>query len=156
MELTVHRRLLEANRTIGRLFVDGDYFCDTLEDADRGLTQTTSADEIGRRKIAHETAVPTGVYTVIAARSPAKKRILPRLLNVPGFSGVLIHRGNTAHDTSGCILVGTYATHGRLVDSTRCEKRLVEILCKAQEREEEIQIIITNDQPAEPEKPLTE
>jgi hypothetical protein len=71
------------------------YFCDTLEDTDRGLTQSMSLEEIKRIKIPHETAIPTGVYKVTVNMSPSKKRMLPRLLDVPGFSGILIHRGNT-------------------------------------------------------------
>jgi hypothetical protein len=109
------------------------YFCDTLEDVDRGLTQSMSLDEIKRIKIPHETAIPTGVYKVIVNLSPAKKRMLPRLLDVPGFSGILIHRGNTIHDSSGCILVGENKIKGKVINSTQYEKRLVDILSNIKE-----------------------
>jgi hypothetical protein len=118
------------------------YFCDTLEDVDRGLTQATPLDEIRKIKIPHETAIPTGVYKLIVNLSPAKKRMLPRLLDVPGFSGILIHRGNTKRDSSGCILVGENKVKGKVINSTQYEKRLVEILTKAQENGEEIRIVV--------------
>jgi hypothetical protein len=118
------------------------YFCDTLEDVDRGLTQSTPLEDIRKIKITHETAIPTGEYRVIVNLSPAKKRMLPRLLDVPGFSGILIHRGNTKHDSSGCILVGENTVKGKVINSTLYEKRLVEILTEAQERGEEIRIEI--------------
>jgi hypothetical protein len=144
MELKLQRRFSGEGYTIGSLYVDGEYFCDTLEDADRGLTQAMSPEEIRRKKVAHETAVPTGVYRVIVNLSPAKRRMLPRLSDVPGFSGILIHRGNTKRDSSGCILVGENKVKGKVINSTQYEKRLVEILTEAQGRDEEIRIEITN------------
>jgi hypothetical protein len=97
-------------------------------------------DEIRKIKIPHETAIPIGVYKVIVNMSPAKKRMLPRLLDVPGFSGILIHRGNTKHDSSGCILVGENKVKGKVINSTQYEKRLVEILMNTKE---EIRITVT-------------
>jgi hypothetical protein len=149
MELILKRRFLGEDYTIGSLYLssplwgEGEvYFCDTLEDKDRGLTQSTPPDEIRKTKIMHETAIPTGVYKVIVNISPAKKRLLPRLLDVPGFSGILIHRGNTKHDSSGCILVGENKVKGKVINSTQYEKRLVEILSEAQERSEEITVTV--------------
>jgi hypothetical protein len=145
MKLTLHRRFLGTKYTIGSLYVEDKYFCDTLEDVDRGLTRSTPLELIREKKIPHETAVPTGEYKVIVNLSPAKKRMLPRLSDVPGFSGILIHRGNTKRDTSGCILVGENSVKGKVINSTKYEKRLVEILTQAQERGEEIRIEITNN-----------
>jgi hypothetical protein len=142
MKLTLQRRFRGEDYTIGSLYVNGEYFCDTLEDVDRGLTQSMSLEEIKQIKIPHETAIPTGEYKVTVNLSPAKKRMLPRLLDVPGFSGILIHRGNTKSDSSGCILVGENKVKGKVINSTQYEKRLVEILTQAQEREEEISIEI--------------
>jgi hypothetical protein len=145
MELKLQRRYRAGDYTIGSLYIDGVYFCDTLEDADRGLTQSMPLEEIRRIKVAHETAIPTGVYRMIVNLSPAKRRMLPRLLDVPGFSGILIHRGNTKNDSSGCILVGENRVKGKVLNSTPCEKRLVEILTEVQERGEETKIEITNE-----------
>jgi hypothetical protein len=142
MELRLQRRFSGADYTIGSLYIDGAYFCDTLEDTDRGLTQTMSPEEIRRIKVTHETAIPTGVYKVVVNRSPAKRRMLPRLLNVPGFSGILIHRGNTKNDSSGCILAGENKVKGKVINSTPYEKRLVELLTKARERGEETELEI--------------
>jgi hypothetical protein len=146
--LILHRRFLGEEYTIGSLYIatdsENEYFCDTLEDTDRGLTQSMSLEEIKRIKIPHETAIPTGEYKVIVNLSPAKKRMLPRLLDVPGFSGILIHRGNTKNDSSGCILVGENKVKGKVINSTGYEKRLVEILTQAQEHGEENMLQIMN------------
>jgi hypothetical protein len=146
MELRLQRRFAGEDYTIGSLYVDGEYFCDTLEDTDRGLTQEMPLEEIKKIKVAHETAIPTGVYKVIVNMSPAKKRMLPRLLDVPGFSGILIHRGNTKSDSSGCILVGENKVKGKVINSTPYEKKLVEILTEAQNKGEEITIEIMNSE----------
>jgi hypothetical protein len=142
MELILQRRFLGGEYTIGSLYIDGERFSDTLEDVDRGLSQSMSPEEIRKIKIPHETAIPTGTYRVIVNLSPAKKRMLPRLLDVPGFSGILIHRGNTKNDSSGCILVGENKVKGKVINSTLYEKRLVEILTEAQENGETIEIEI--------------
>jgi hypothetical protein len=146
MELRLQRRFAGEDYTIGSLYVNEDYFCDTLEDTDRGLTQEMPLEEIKRIKIPHETAIPTGVYKVVVNMSPAKKRMLPRLLDVPGFSGILIHRGNTKNDSSGCILVGENKVKGKVITSTSYELYLVEILLEAQDKGEEITIEIMNNE----------
>jgi hypothetical protein len=146
MKLKLQRRYRGVDYTIGSLYIDGEYFCDTLEDTDRGLTQTMSPEEIRRIKVPHETAIPTGIYKVIVNLSPAKRRMLPRLPDVPGFSGILIHRGNTKSDSSGCILVGENKVKGKVINSTPYEKRLVEILTEAHERGEETEIEIERKQ----------
>ncbi|MDR1897823.1 MAG: DUF5675 family protein [Prevotellaceae bacterium] len=146
MELKLQRRFEGEDYTIGSLYVNEDYFCDTLEDTDRGLTQEMTPEEIRRIKIPHETAIPTGVYKVIVNMSPSKKQMLPRLLDVPGFSGILIHRGNTKSDSSGCILVGENKVKGKVITSTSYESYLVEILLEAQDKGEEITIEIMNNE----------
>ena len=128
MKLTVKRIARKPAYTIGKLYIDGEYFCDTLEDFDRGLKQDTPLAEIRRIKVMHETAIPMGTYKVIVNVSPAKQRLLPRLLDVPGFDGILIHRGNTADDSSGCILVGENKAVGKVLNSTKYELALVELL----------------------------
>jgi hypothetical protein len=86
--------------------------------------------EIQKRKVMHKTAIPAGTYKMIVDISPSKKRLLPRLLNVPGFEGILIHRGNTEDDSSGCIIVGENKVVGKVINSTKYELELVERLKK--------------------------
>lgn len=128
MELRVERRWRKDNYTVGRLYVDGEYFCNTLEDKDRGLKQGDGMELIKEKKVYGETAVPTGRYRVrMDVISPKYSRIdwyrnlcggkMPRLENVPGFEGVLIHPGNTAADSLGCILVGKNTKVGQLTSS---------------------------------------
>lgn len=136
MKLVLQRIYTGADYTIGRLTVDGMRFCDTLEDPVRDLTK--------EKKIAGNTAIPAGTYEIVVNVSPKFKRLLPRLLNVPHFDGVLIHRGNTAADTAGCILVGENKSKGMVLNSTPYEKRLVEMTLEAQSRCEDITIEIRN------------
>jgi hypothetical protein len=130
MKILVKRIAFKKGYTVGKMYLDGIYFCDTIEDEDRRLQQTMSLAEIKQIKVMHKTAIPSGVYDVIVNMSPAKKRMLPRLLNVPGFDGILIHRGNTADDSSGCIIVGENTVVGQVINSTEYENRLVDILKK--------------------------
>lgn len=85
--------------TVGRLYINNNYFCDTLEDRCRDLSK--------EKKIYSQTAIPKGVYKLVISYSPRFKRLLPLLLDVPFFEGIRIHAGNSSKDTSGCILVGT-------------------------------------------------
>lgn len=129
MKLLLKRIALKDNYTIGKLYIDDKYFCDTLEDAVRDV------------KIKHQTAIPKGIYKVTLTASPRFKRILPRLHDVPEFTGVLIHRGNTIDDTSGCILVGENKKKGMVLNSTKCEVELVTILTKSNSKNITIEII---------------
>jgi hypothetical protein len=107
MKLTLKRNFKGADYTIGKLYIDGHYFCDTLEDTVRP----------NGKKIASKTAIPAGDYKVIKSYSPRFKKILPEILNVPNFTGVRIHAGNTAKDTDGCVLLGLNKTKGAVLDS---------------------------------------
>lgn len=114
-------RLFKGEKyTIGKLFIDGKYFCDTLEDKVRNLPV--------EKKIMHETAILAGKYEVRVTYSPKFKRNLPLLLGVPQFTGIRIHRGNNARHTSGCILVGENKIKGGLINSTPYELKLIKIL----------------------------
>jgi hypothetical protein len=127
-KLELKRIARKPTYTIGRLYVDGKYLCDTLEDKDRGLRQDMVLAEIKRIKVMHQTAIPAGTYKVIVNMSPAKQRLLPRLLDVPGFEGILMHRGNTDADSSGCVLVGENKQVGKVLNSTKYELALVDLL----------------------------
>lgn len=107
MKLTLKRNFKGSDYTIGKLYIDGHYFCDTLEDTVRPTG----------KKIAGKTAIPAGDYKVVKSYSPRFKKILPEILNVPGFTGVRIHAGNTAKDTDGCLLLGLNKTKGTVLDS---------------------------------------
>ena len=129
MELNIKRIARRETYTVGRLYIDGKYFCDTLEDKDRGLRQDMPVAVIRATKRKGITAIPTGRYRLtLAVQSPkfSKRAIyqfcngyLPRLINVPGYDGVLIHIGNTARDTEGCLLVGRNTQVGKVLDSRK-------------------------------------
>lgn len=107
MQINVRRTFKGPDYTIGKLYIDGHYLCDTLEDTVRPAGT----------KIAGKTAIPAGTYKVKKTMSPRFKKILPEILNVPGFTGVRIHSGNTAADTDGCLLLGLNKTKGAILDS---------------------------------------
>lgn len=121
MKLEVKRHFKGPQYTIGRMYADGVYLCDTLED-------TVRPDGI---KLAGQTAIPAGTYPVRITYSPRFKKMLPMLDNVPNFTGVRIHTGNTAEDTEGCILVGYNRVKGRVCDSRAAFRRLFALLEKA-------------------------
>ncbi|MCB6972509.1 DUF5675 family protein [Butyricimonas sp. DFI.6.44] len=134
MKLELNRIVKKPLYTIGRLFVDGEYFCDTLEDRCRDLDK--------EEKVMNETAIPAGTYEVIVNVSAKFKRKLPLLLNVPHFTGIRIHKGNTDKDTSGCILVGENRIPGRVINSTNYELRLTRVLEEAMVAGEKITITV--------------
>jgi hypothetical protein len=140
MKLKLIRRYKGSEYTIGKLYLNEVYYCDTLEDKDRGLTQSMSLDDVKKIKVYGQTAIPTGTYKIIVNESPRFKRNLPRLLDVLGFDGILIHRGNTDEDTNGCILVGENKVKGKVINSTPYEVELVDLLSVAQDNGEEITI----------------
>lgn len=107
MILVLKRNFKGPDYTIGKLYIDGHYFCDTLEDTVRP----------SGTKIAGRTAIPAGEYKVVKSYSPRFKKVLPEILDVPGFTGVRIHAGNTAKDTDGCVLLGLNKTKGAVLDS---------------------------------------
>lgn len=152
MEIKVKRIARKDAYTIGKMYVNGEYVCDTLEDKDRGLTSNMLVAQICGVKVHGETAIPTGRYLVdmktVSPRFGGRaqyqfcKGRLPRLCNTPGYQGVLIHIGNTAKDTDGCILVGENKAVGQVLNSTATFRKLYPILKAADERGEQIWITI--------------
>lgn len=127
-ELSIFRQYEPgANYSAGRLFLDGVYFCDTIEPRSAYLCQQCSADAVMQaKKRLGKCAIPAGRYRLVLAPSPRfsgrkfYKRyggLLPRVLNVPGFEGVLIHCGNSVLDSEGCILVGRNRKGGWVYNS---------------------------------------
>lgn len=117
MRLTLIRIANKPTYCIGKLYVDGKYFCDTLEDHDRGLDDSMELSDIISLKKYGETAIPTGIYNVLLTYSPKYKKVMPLINNVKGYSGIRIHSGNTAKDTLGCLLVGKNKEVGKVLDS---------------------------------------
>ena len=134
MELKLLRRYCKSSYTIGHLYIDGKYFCDTLEDTVRDL--------VTEKKVKGRTAIPAGRYRVVLNWSPRFGKPLPLLLDVPHFEGIRIHAGNTAKDTEGCILVGENRERGKVLNSRATMDRLMQVLISANNRNEEIWITI--------------
>lgn len=152
MEIVVKRKYKKSTHTIGHLYIDGSYFCDTLEDKVRDLNQDGDLLDEGEEKKYGETAIPFGRYKIaMDIISPKYCRratylwcggYLPRLLDVPHFDGILIHAGNSAQDSAGCLLVGENKVKGRLVNSMLTLKRLYASLKYASSKGEDIWITI--------------
>lgn len=116
MNITIKRVALKPTYTIGHMYINDKFVCDTLEDTVRDLNKNGKFDN-GEVKIKGKTAIPYGTYEVIWSYSPRFKKFTPRLLNVNSFDGVLIHAGNTAADTEGCILLGQNKKVGQVINS---------------------------------------
>lgn len=139
MKIQVKRRYFGEEYTIGTMLINGERFCDTLEDRNRDLNHNGKFDS-GESKVYGETCIPFGTYDVIVTMSHKFKRELPKLLNVPSFDGVLIHRGNTKDDTAGCIIVGENKVKGKVINSTPYEIELVKRCKSALSNNEQITI----------------
>lgn len=106
MKVTIKRKEFTETSTTGEMFVDGVFLCYTLEDKDRGLKQTDPIEFIAITKVHSKTAIPYGTYDGKFSMSNRFERVLPEIINVPGFAGIRIHSGNTSVNTEGCILLG--------------------------------------------------
>ena len=135
MNITLNRIAKKPKYTIGKLYINGEYFCDTIEDTDRGLIQTMTDAQVKSKKVYGQTAIPTGTYRVIISYSNKFKRQMPLLLNVPGFLGIRIHSGNTEKDTEGCLIVGKNKVVGKVIESKDTYNKLFSILCEANKKE---------------------
>lgn len=142
MELNVKRIARKDGYTIGRLFINNEYFCDTLEDTDRGLKDTMQVNEILAKKVKGQTAIPTGKYDVILTFSPRFKRVLPLLLKVPGYQYIRVHNGNRPDSTEGCLLVGENKAKGQVINSRATLEKLMSILLECEKRKEKVTILI--------------
>lgn len=127
MKLSLKRIALRPTYTIGRLYIDGEYFCDTVEDTVRDLDRDGRFAN-GEQKVYAQTAIPYGTYAVEVTYSPKFCRELPLLKDVPHFTGIRIHRGNTAGDSAGCIIVGENKEVGKVLNSTPYEQRITALL----------------------------
>ena len=147
MELVLKRIAKKRDYTIGQLFVKEDvideystgekltYLCDTLEPTWRDYAK-------GARKIKGKSAIPEGRYPIVITFSPTFKKWLPLLVNVPMFSGIRIHAGNTVKDTQGCILVGENREVGKVLNSRKHMKIVKEKIVEAKNKGEGVWIEI--------------
>lgn len=142
MKIEVKRLYKKPAYTVGKLYIDGVYQCDTIEDRDRGLSQDDDLRLIDKVKIYGETAIPAGDYPVIVSYSPKFGKNLPLLEHVPCFSGVRIHSGNTAKDSLGCIILGENKKVGQVINSRATCARVLPLIEAAYKKGERISIEI--------------
>lgn len=134
MKLKLERKYLKETYTIGNLYIDGKFFCNTVEDKVRDLNKDGDLLDPGETKVYGETAIPYGTYEVEVTYSPKFRRDLPLIKNVPHFEGIRIHRGNWATDSHGCPIVGENKVKGGVINSTPYEEKLTKILKETTEK----------------------
>lgn len=117
LNLKLERKWKKEKYTIGNLFINGVFFSNVLEDKVRGLRQDMTPEEIQKIKIHGQTAIPSGRYEIRITLSTRFRRLLPVLLNVPGYAGVRIHPGNNDANTEGCLLPGKNDRVGQVSNS---------------------------------------
>jgi hypothetical protein len=123
MNINLKRKIFTDDSTIGEMYIDGEFFCFTLE------------DKVRLKKIQNVTAIPAGRYEVVINFSNRFKRYMPLLLNVPNYSGIRIHSGNTSKHTEGCILVGDIFTKDFIGNSRKTFLALMKRLRSAEKKE---------------------
>lgn len=128
MEIILNRKHRKPTHTIGKFYIDGVQWKDSLEDPDRGLDNQMTESEIRSKKVSANTAIPTGRYEVGLTFSPKFKRDLPIIKNVKGFEGIRIHAGNDTGDTEGCLLPGENKAVGKVLNSRKAEDELVAMI----------------------------
>lgn len=128
MKILLDRFFKGPKYTVGHLYIDGKYFCDTIEDVDRGLLNSMPLSEIKAKKIPSKTAIPRGTYKItldVVSPKYSKrdyyikvcKGKVPRILNVKGFEGILLHTGNSEESSAGCIILGENKVKGKVINS---------------------------------------
>lgn len=153
MEVKIKRIAKRPLYTIGRVYIDGQYICDSIEDKDRGLTDSMTTTQINKIKVKDQTAIPTGKYTLtMKVRSPRFSQktyykkycngYLPRIENVKGFSGILLHIGTDQNSSSGCIILGYNTIVGKVTNSQKAFETVYQILKSASDKGENITITI--------------
>ena len=153
MKIYLWRQYRRPNYTIGHLYIDGKYVCDTVEDTDRNLTDAMPLDEIRKKKISNETAIPCGTYPVVFSISTRFRSrdwasvyggIVPLVDGVKCYQGVRIHPGNKAEDTEGCLLPGQNKVKGGVINSKETYLRIMDqYLWPAYKRQDKVFITIS-------------
>lgn len=127
MIVKIVRRWKKAGYTVSEVWIDGEKQAyNALEDTDRGLYQGMSAADVARKKVYGQTAIPRGTYNCIYTYSSRFKKMLPLIENVTGFTGIRIHSGNTAADSSGCLLIGRNTKVGMVTESRKWTQVLID------------------------------
>lgn len=153
MDIQIKRIAKKPTYTISKWYVNGQYFCDGIEDTDRGLSDDMPLSDIRRIKVAGKTAIPTGKYQVtLNIKSPKYSQkgfymgfcggYMPRLLKVKGFEGILIHSGNSERDTEGCLICGQNKVVGKVINSLETWKKLYQMMKEADDKNEIITVTI--------------
>ena len=130
MLIEVKREYKKKDYTIGKMYIDGEYFCDTLEDTDRGLAQGMALSSLKEMKEEGKTAIPTGEYVLTITYSNRFAKMMPLINDVPAFSGARIHPLNSSKETEGCIGVGICDNPNKdwIRDSRNTYNKLMRIL----------------------------
>lgn len=143
MTIRIDRQWKKAEYTISKVYINGRYYgCNALEDTDRGLLQAMQIAEIRKRKIKGKTAIPRGYYDVKVTWSEKYQRNMPLVVDVPGFSGIRLHSGNSAKDTEGCILFGKNDKVGWISDSRYWTDKIYRLINTALAKGEKITLIV--------------
>lgn len=144
MQVTVKRIYNCSTYCISHVYIDSNYICDAIEDTDRMLDDSMTTEEIRKKKVYAQTAIPTGIYKMTLAYASPKfskkeyywnfcKGKLPRLENVKGFSGILWHIGTSANSSAGCLILGYNKIKGKVVDSKIAFEKVYNILKTAKD-----------------------
>ena len=156
MKITIKRKYFKKGYTIGELYLnDCKMLCNTLEPESRGLRFqfdgnqrsnrlecATQALEAKKKYGKGKVAIPTGVYEVMTAVSTKFSAMRPFITGVPGFSGIMIHEGNTPEDTQGCILVGENTTVGKVMNTRKYVERIIDAIKECERRKEKVMLSI--------------
>ena len=148
MEISIDRAWKKKNYTISRVFVDGERFgngknyCNVLENEDRGLASDMPLSKIKAIKTKSQTAIPAGRYKVVITYSPRFKKMLPLLLDVPGFDGIRMHAGNSNKDTEGCLLFGVNDKPGWISNSKYWTDKMIGLIKEALDKKEDVYVTV--------------
>lgn len=151
MKVNVVRRYNNSKYCIGDLYVDGVWISNTIEDTDRGLDDSMSVNDIRKKKVYAKTAIPTGTYDltidIISPKfyqKPYYKSFcngyVPRVLNVKGFDGILIHKGVNQNSSAGCLIVGYNTIKGQVTNTQQAFEKLYQLFKQAKNKKEKMTI----------------
>lgn len=151
MKILVKRTFNNNLYCISHIYVDGVYVCDAIEDTDRGLDDSMSVSDIKKKKVYAQTAIPTGTYDltidIISPKFYQKpyykffcNGYVPRVLNVKGFEGILIHKGVNQNSSAGCLIVGYNTIKGQVTNTQKAFEKLYKLFKEAKNKKEKMTI----------------